>query len=245
MTLPVKASSKLSTRYNFHKETPPGKDPDSKSPTLRRYHKALWSRELPGGQVFELRDDVPKKYLSHESELGSFEFSSDALVPTYSGWSRMEPIVSQSPLLLTIRVQRRVSTIGGRMIWPSKNVPGAGTINGRRGFDRKISDRADLSLECVRRFYLGDESPLSVVLESNAAFFGLFENFNGFVEFFLLQDLVESDRQSIRFMLPFFGFEPSGLPKNLDEYMQYMKNADAFVKARNKRISALNISVAG
>lgn len=31
-----------------------GGDPDSTSPTLRSYHKMLWSKQLPNGQTFEL-----------------------------------------------------------------------------------------------------------------------------------------------------------------------------------------------
>ena len=32
-----------------------GKDPDGFSPTLNAYHKALWSKELPNGEVMELQ----------------------------------------------------------------------------------------------------------------------------------------------------------------------------------------------
>lgn len=40
--------------YNFFKDIPAGKDPDSRSPTLRRYHRLLWSKPLPDGRPFEL-----------------------------------------------------------------------------------------------------------------------------------------------------------------------------------------------
>ena len=33
-----------------------GRDPDTYSPTLNAYHRALWSKELPNGQVMELLD---------------------------------------------------------------------------------------------------------------------------------------------------------------------------------------------
>ena len=32
-----------------------GKDPDAYSPTLNAYHRALWSKELPNGEVMELQ----------------------------------------------------------------------------------------------------------------------------------------------------------------------------------------------
>lgn len=233
--------SKINTRFDFRKDTPYGKDPDSWSPTLRRYHKALWSRELPSGKVLTLRDDVPGRYLSHESSMGSFSFSSDSVIPTYLRWKRMQPIVSQAPFWKTQGIDRRCYTIGGMMIWPSTNVPGVGTINGMRGLNGRISDRFDLTLECVRRYYSGVSSPLSLVLDANAAFFELFEDFDGFVGFFLLEDLINDRDNTVRFMIQFDDFEGTGRPRSLTEYMEYMDNADAFVKARNRRISALSL----
>ena len=35
-------------------DTPKGKDPDSYSPTLRKYHKILWSKNLSNGTFFKL-----------------------------------------------------------------------------------------------------------------------------------------------------------------------------------------------
>lgn len=129
------------------------------------------------------------------------------------------------------------------MIWPSTTVPGAGTINGMRGLNLKIADRFDLTLECVRRHYSGGESPLSAVLEANDSFFDLFGTFGGFVDFFLLQDLLEPERNAIRFMTDFDDFEGVGLPKDLLPYKVYMNNAQTFVRARNRRIAALNLKV--
>lgn len=235
--------STLDTRFDFRRDTPAGKDPDSWSPTLRRYHKVLWNRELPSGQLLALRDDVPKRYLSHDSNLGSFAFSSDSVIPTYLGWKRMGPIVSRAPFWKTQRIQRECYTIGGMMIWPSTTVPGAGTINGMRGLNLKIADRFDLTLECVRRHYSGGESPLSAVLEANDSFFDLFGTFGGFVDFFLLQDLLEPERNAIRFMTDFDDFEGVGLPKDLLSYKVYMNNAQTFVRARNRRIAALDLKV--
>lgn len=31
-------------------------DPDTKSPTLRKYHKILWSKSLPNGEFLELKE---------------------------------------------------------------------------------------------------------------------------------------------------------------------------------------------
>ena len=69
------------------------------------------------------------------------------------------------------------------------------TINQARGCLRRISDRLDLTLECIRRHYLGldDPSRLGETLKLYSDFFALFESFRGYVDFFLLQDLVTDD----------------------------------------------------
>lgn len=112
-----------------------------------------------------------------------------------------------------------------------------------RGLKLTIADRFDLTLECVRRHYLGQMSPLSAVLDANADFFGLFRDFGGFVDFFLLQDLVSEGGRGIRFMITFDDFAGSGLPGDVDTYMDYLNNARVFIKARNNRISALDVHV--
>ena len=40
--------------FDFRRDTPEGKDPDTYSKTLRRYHQLLWSKRLPGGELFDL-----------------------------------------------------------------------------------------------------------------------------------------------------------------------------------------------
>ena len=45
--------------FDVYSDTPKGKDPDSYSPTLRMYHKLLWSKPLPNGVKFELNDNLP------------------------------------------------------------------------------------------------------------------------------------------------------------------------------------------
>ena len=46
-----------------------GRDPDTHSPTLRRYHRLLWSKPLPSGASFDLSEHRGV-YLHHRSELG-------------------------------------------------------------------------------------------------------------------------------------------------------------------------------
>ncbi len=64
--------SHIDITFDFRLDTPEGKDPDAHSPTLRRYHKLLWSKPLPNGVVFTLDDTTPRVYLHHRSEKGEY-----------------------------------------------------------------------------------------------------------------------------------------------------------------------------
>lgn len=88
--------SSIDISFDVHTDTPAGKDPDTFSPTLRRYHKTLWSKPLPNGAHFELDLTVPK-YLHHKSAFGEFVLASDAIGHTYSRWKRTAHIVAQFP----------------------------------------------------------------------------------------------------------------------------------------------------
>ena len=68
----------IDINFDFHTDSY-GKDPDVYSPTLKRYHKILWSKPLPSGKLFSLRDDKVGIYLYHKSELGEFFLGSDAI----------------------------------------------------------------------------------------------------------------------------------------------------------------------
>jgi hypothetical protein len=47
-------------------------DPDKDSPTLRLYHRLLWSKPLPSGAFFDLSETTRGEYLYHRSILGEF-----------------------------------------------------------------------------------------------------------------------------------------------------------------------------
>ena len=221
--------------FNVYSDTPKGKDPDSSSPTLRSYHKLLWSKPLPNGVNFDLNDKTPK-VLHHKSELGEFFLSSDSIGHTYSKVKSMSHIIDQVPSDEIDSFFSVCSTIGGYIVFPSKKVDNKMTINGSRGLNRSIKDRFDLTLECIRRYYANEVSPLSNTLERYSSFFNLFQRFQGYVDFFLLQDLVTENYSSIKFYLPFNSFEHPPLPNNVYEYETYKKNMTDFVLARNQRL---------
>ena len=128
------------------------------------------------------------------------------------------------------------STIGAYIIFPAKKIGNKMTINGSRGLNRNIKDRFDLTLECIRRFYINEESPLTETLQRYSSFFNLFQDFKGYKDFFLLQDLVEEKDLSIKFFLPFDSFDQPPLPSNVEEYQYYKKHLIDFIRARNQRM---------
>ena len=217
-----------------------GRDPDSYSPTLRRYHKLLWSRTLPCGETFELSDTAPRIYLYHRSSLGEFFLSSDSVIPTFAKWQSLKPITEKFPESEIEAFRSTSYTIGGMMIFPGNQISGKQTINGARGFIRTISDRFDLTLECIRRHYLNIDSPLALTLSRYDDFFELFEDFHGYVDFFLLNDLVNR-KGEVKFFMPFEDFRPPTVPKDVDSYVEYKQRSIDFVEARNNRIGLLAI----
>ncbi len=229
----------IDINFNFYSDTPKGKDPDSYSSTLRSYHRILWSRELPNGSLFKLDETIPMR-LHHKSELGEFVLSSDSIAHTYSNIKSTTDIVKKIDAEELEKFVSLCSTIGGYIIFPSERINNQMTINGARGVNKKIRDRFDLTLECIRKYYKNEDSPLNETFERYKQFFNLFESFNGYVDFFLLQDLVTSDYLSIKYFLPFDSFEDYPLPNDIEEYKQYKYNLSNFVSSRSQRMKDLN-----
>ena len=70
-------------------------------------------------------------------------------------------------------------TVGGAIIFPVHR----SSMNQRRGCNKTISDRWDLTLECIKRNYNGGDSPLYKVICTKQSFFDLFVDFKGYVDF--------------------------------------------------------------
>jgi hypothetical protein len=229
----------IDTAFDFRSDTPPGRDPDARSPTLRRYHQVLWSKPLPSGARFDLDVTTPRAYLHHRSELGEFWLSSDAVIPTFSREIRLAPVIDRIPEAEREAFHRIGYTIGGMMVFPGNRIDRKMTINQMRGCHARIKDRFDLTVECIRRHYRGETSPLGDTLARYADFFELFGDFAGYVEFFHLQDLVDEATSTVAFLMPFEDFDASApLPASLDAYLAYRERAMAFIEARNRGIAA-------
>ena len=234
MTSPSDDSSDIDVGFDFRRDTPEGKDPDTHSRTLRRYHQLLWNKPLPSGKVFELEEyGRYLRYRSSRFDGAALVLSSDTVIPTFKWNNQIRQLISQGEL---DDFNAKAYTIGGMMIFPAEQIGRKWTINQARGCKKEIRDRFDLTLECIRRHYVGEPSPLSDVLARYATFFELFENFRGYIEFFLLQDLVTSDYAGVKIAPPFDNFRGSPIPTTTEEYSAYKSAALGFIKARNGRI---------
>ena len=219
-----------------------GRDPDLYSNTLKQYHKQLWSKELPSGKLFKLSDSITGKYLTFENGLDSIELGSDSIANSYAASSSAQilKIVAEIEQEMVESFRKLNNTIGAFIIFPSSRINNKMTINGARGFNSKIADRFDLTLECIRRHYLGDSSPLSEVLNRYSNFFSLFQSFNGYVEFFLLKDLVDKTERVKFFISQRNPFDGNGYPRNSSEYLEYRSNSMEWVAKRNAQVASLN-----
>jgi len=235
----------IDTTFDFRKDVKPSADPDKESKKLLSYHKYLWSKKLPNGQMFELSDTEPNNYLFHKSKLGKFSMSSDGIGVSFINRKDMNEIVSQISEKRKEEILSIVYSLGGFIIFPSNKIMINGkkrlTINGERGWNRRIVDRFDLTLECIKRFYQNDKSPLTETLNRYKSFFELFYNFEGYVNFFLLQDLVKEKYSKINYFLPFDDFKNSPIPNDIIEYKLYRKNMIEFINKRNQRIKEFRI----
>tara|TARA_B100001105_G_C22217336_1_gene368064 strand:+ start:33 stop:737 length:705 start_codon:yes stop_codon:yes gene_type:complete len=231
----------IDASYDFRNDVRPNNDPDIHSEKLKLYHKILWSKPLPSGEDFLLDYSITGKYLSSKSSVGEFELSSDSITHSYIGVKRMNSITKLVSDVDRDKILKTFYTIGGFIIFPSNKIDNKQTINGSRGFNSRIVDRFDLTLECIRRFYLGIESPLYETFSRYKDFFQLFDDFQGYAEFFLLQDIVTDDFSKVKFFLPFDDSFPSQpLPKDLNDYLIYIKNTSNFVVNRGNRMTLRN-----
>ena len=212
-----------------------GADPDKASPTLRTYHQKLWSKPLPNGEVMELEKG---KWADYDYLIWKdMRFGSDAIVVDFR-YHNYRNIIDQVFKVKKDYKQyyedliRKSYTIGGMIIFPKH----PSSMNQNKGTNRKISDRMDLTLECIRRYYNGKESPLYKTINRDKEFYDLFVDFKGYVDFFLLQDAVADDYSSVNIWEGSGDFKEDGLPKTIEDYFKFIDKEYDFLEKRNKRI---------
>lgn len=129
----------IDTTFNVYADAQGG-DPDSTSPTLRSYHKILWSKRLPNGRTLELTNNMSGIYLYHNSDLGEFCLGSDAITHSYKNHKRKQWLIQQIPDEVN-ELFDTGSTIGAYTLFPNNSVDGKHTINQARGINSPINDR--------------------------------------------------------------------------------------------------------
>jgi hypothetical protein len=219
-----------------------GKNPDLHSKTLKEFHKHLWNKYLPNGKLFELSESLTGKYLTFDEESSSMELGSDSIANSYASSSSapIRKIIAEVGEEMVESFRKLNNTVGAFTVFPSARIEGKMTLNGARGFSSAIADRFDLTLECIRRHYLGASSPLADVINRYSGFFSLFESFDGYLDFFLLGDLVDEAGRIKFFISDREPFEGSGYPRNSVEYLEYRSNSMEWVTKRNAQIAWLN-----
>lgn len=210
-----------------------------KSPTLKKYHQLLYSKILPNGEFLALEQgNNSNNYLYWKD----FYFGSDSIINMYIHHKTMQWLITDVKKQIDNfdkfyeEYLRKSYTIGGEIIFPKYPK----SINVERGkFNGKIKDRFDLTLECIRRYYNNEQSPLYDTLRDNHKFFDLFLDFSGYVNFFYLNDLVSKDYKSINFYLDFDNFERDSRPQTVEEWNTLYNKQMEFLYKRNIRIDKI------
>jgi hypothetical protein len=206
-------------------------DPDSVSKPLQTAHQKLWTKRLPNGELFEL---MPVQ--GTQLQWRKFRMSSDSISNSYMTNTRLRQILLQARDHAE-ELFRCGSKIGAYTLFPVYRVDSKSTINQARGMSLKISDRMDLTLEAICRHYVGKKSPLTDVLDRYSDFFELFVDFDGYVDFWLLNDLVDN-KYKVHFFLPFDNFNRNAAPVDVNEYIQLKNETVCFLNARTARIAS-------
>lgn len=221
--------------------------------------------KLPNRRRLELQ---PERGGLRDVTHGEF-LSSDAAVPVWERWREVQGFHAEVQQRLqalgrgTVHdLGWRLYDMGGMILFSGLQVDRLWTINQAKGCTRaRIADRLDLTLECIRLYYefllhraeveaplpegYALSNPLGPVLHRYRSFFEMFRSFEGYVDFWMLNDLVvEGDvRPQVAFMLPRVSSDPYdftrevALPADADAYCSYLLAADDFVDKRNRRMA--------
>lgn len=225
-----------------------GLDPDKYNPELKKYHKILWSKKLPCGRIMNLNVDKSKNRLYFDE----FTFNPDSIVHSFKHTKRKyngqyEEDIIDSYEKSDPEIKKLLDdyslidyVIGASIIFPlngDDNKTGW-TINRARGMSYMIHDRIDYTLECIKRFYLNKEDITNPLYKSlirySHYFFDLFINFENFVNFYFLNDLVDESGNIISFTETIDFNHPFPIGKG--EYKKYIKSVIQFVNNRSERI---------
>ena len=94
-------------------------DPDSESKTLKKYHKIVWSKQLPNGEFMNLTEGYGANYLTWKG----FRFGSDSIIASFR-YEKYRFMIKQVMNYLPNykdfmeNYTRKSYTLGGSIIFP-------------------------------------------------------------------------------------------------------------------------------
>lgn len=229
----------IDTKFSYAKdEKVNGRDPDKYSLKLKVDHCIMWNRELPNKKYGKLSLGIIDGKILGFVNGKEYVFSPDCITNSFLNWKKK--IETKEDITIYVNNYKSVDyTIGSSILFPVTDDNGSSgfTINKARGLSPKICDRIDYTLECIRLFYLDKSiaTPLSSCLSSYSHFFDWFLDFENYVKFFYLDDLVSSDYKQVKSFIGTIDFS-NPLPNSIN-YGTYLKNITTFIIERNKRIS--------
>ena len=218
-----------------------GRDPDKYSFQMKKDHCELWSKQLPVSEYGKLEltpyRDRMVAYVNGEY----FDFGCDSITNCYAWRKSLEKIREDEEVAKLLKDYYDSDyVIGSSLIFPLRRDDGKTkwTINQAKGCLRRISDRIDLTLECIRIFYLDKNqwTPLRSCFINYSRFFDWFGDFENYVKFFFLDDLVSKDYKTVVGFTDVLDFDHAMPTSSIEEYKEYIKRNIEFIKKRNKRI---------
>jgi hypothetical protein len=126
-------------------------------------------------------------------------------------------------------------TVGSAIVFPGNRVGRKQTINGARGFRANVADRPDLTLECIRRHYLGLCRTRWQMSCSGKDFFDLFGTSADTSNSSCCRTS-RDDGQTIGSSTRSLISERRNTEKQ-GEYLSYLQASNGFIRARNRRIA--------
>lgn len=216
------------------------KNPNLNGITLSRYNVFLWSRMLKNQKRdFQLRSSKSKTYdLVYEGYPRTFKFVSDSILPDFADYEGFNSKLSKTEEKESNEYLDVSDTIGGYMLFPTGIKLNEPDLNESRLSNPAIMGRFDLTLECIRRWYMHKKSPLYDEIERYSYFFDLFFNFKEYANYFLLRDMLDRNYRVV-FWAPFNRFKGDFHFKDEQEYKNYIDAANVFIRKRNERILKL------
>ena len=223
---------KIDINYDFHKDNKKKIkewDPDKQSENLWDYHSVLWKKEKLKGLRKAKTEKRGKETISGYLKLDIEDKNSqngkimltlrsdnfEALYRNYERYNNYEKYKKKDKIDNYKKIKTAMDSkkewkyvIGGSLIFPAfKKEKGRQTINQSRGINKKVADRIDITLLCIKLWYEKKEenakNPLKASLDQpeNKKFFRLFgegeEGFRNYVDFFFMNDFVNDDYEPI------------------------------------------------